>query len=127
MVENAIQTRAGKVWLLDDGILRQECVPNTELTLQDAQELITAHVKLSDGKPRPVLIYMRGIKSVTREARQYFGENLTRQYMSVVALLASSAVTKVIGSFFLRFHKTDSPVKLFGSETEALKWLKGFL
>lgn len=127
MAENTIQTRTGKIWLLNDGILRQECVPNTELTLQDAQELITAHVKLSNGKPRPVLIYMRGVKSVTREARQYFGESLTRQYMSAVALLANSAVTKVIGSFFLRFHKTDSPVKLFGSETEALKWLKGFL
>lgn len=127
MVENAINTRAGTVWLPDDRILRQEFVSNTELTLQEAQELIAANVKLSNGKPRPMLVYTRGLKSVTREARQYFGENLTPQYVRAVALLADSAVTTVIGSFFLRFHKTDSPVKLFGSETEALKWLKGFL
>ena len=127
MAENAIHTRIGKVWLSDDGILQQEHVPNTEITLQDAKELTNAYVKLSNGKPRPVLVYMQGVKSVTREARQYFGEHITPQNMIAVALLSNSPVTNVIGSFFLRFHKTDSPVKLFSSETEALKWIKGFL
>ena len=127
MANNVISTRAGKVWLEDDGILRQEFNLNTELTLQDAQESITAFAKLSEGRPALVLVRMQGMKSATREARQYFEETVTPTSFIAVAGLTSSAVNRVIGSFFLRFNKPNSPLRLFTSETEALKWLKGFL
>ena len=127
MAKNVVSTSAGKIWLGDDGILRQEFNIDTELTLQDAEESIATFARLSEGRPALVLVHMQGMKSATREARQYFEKTIAPPSYSAVAGLTSSAVNRVIGSFFLRFNKPNSPLRLFSSETEALKWLKGFL
>ncbi len=93
MVEKVINNRSGKVWLAEDGIIRQNVVPHTDFTLQDAQETITAAIKLSEGKPYPILVDLAGLKSISKEARNYFGEEVTSHDLSAVALLFSSAVT----------------------------------
>ncbi len=127
MVENAIKTRTGTVWITGDDIIRQNVVPGTDFTLQDAQETITVMSKLSEGKAYPILVDLTGLKSITREARHYFGEEITRHEARAVALLFGSAVTQVIGNFFLRFNNPKIPIKLFSSETQALTWLREFL
>ena len=127
MVENAINTRTGMVWITGDGIIRQNVVPGTDFTLQDAQETVTSMLKLSERKASPILVDLTGLKSITREARHYFGEGITSHEARAVALLFSSAVTQVIGNFFLRFNNPNIPIKLFSSESQAITWLKGFL
>ncbi len=127
MAEKVINTRSGKVWLTEDGIIRQNVVPHTDFTLQDAQETIAAAVKLSEGKPLPMLVDLTGLKSITKEARNYFGKEVTSHNLSAVGLLFTSAVTQVLGNFFLRFNRPEIPVKLFNSETQAIRWLKEFL
>ena len=126
MVEKVINNRSGKVWLAEDSIIRQNVVPHTDFTLQDAQETIAAAIKLSEGKPYPILVDLTGLKSINKEARNYFGEEVTSHDLSAVGLLVSSAVTQVFGNFFLRFNRPEIPVRLFNSEAEAISWLKEF-
>ena len=73
MVENAINTRTGTVWIAGDGIIRQNVVPGTDFILQDAQETVTSMLKLSEGRVYPMLVDLTGLKSITHEARNYFG------------------------------------------------------
>ena len=127
MVENAVNTRTGTLWIAGNGIIRQNVVPGTDFTLQDAQETITVMSKLSEGKAYPILVDLTGLKSITREARHYFGEEITSHEARAVALLFSSVITQVIGNFFLRFNNPKVPIKLFSSETQALTWVREFL
>ncbi len=127
MVENATNTRTGTVWIAGDGIIRQNVVPGTDFTLQDAQETVTSMLKLSERKASPMLVDLTGLKSITHEARHYFGGEITGHEARAVALLFSSVITQVIGNFFLRFNNPKVPIKLFSSETQALTWLREFL
>jgi hypothetical protein len=125
VAENVINISSGKLSLADDGIINQTVFPDTHFTLKDARDAIAAALKLSKGNPCLILVNLTGMRSITREAREYFGE-VTSQKFSAVGLLFKSPVTKVLGNFFLRFNKPKTPVRLFSSEAEALKWLKGF-
>ena len=98
-----------------------------EVILADTQENAAAFDKLSEGKKRLVLIDIKEVKSISREARQYYGSEKMTESASATALLVGSPVTRVIGSFFLGLYRPSHPVKLFTSEAEAIKWLKGFV
>ncbi len=127
MIESAINTRTGTVCITSDGIIRQNVIPGTDFTLQDAQETITSMRKLSEERVYPMLVDLTGLKSITYEARHYFGGEITGHEARAVALLFSSVITQVIGNFFLRFNNPKVPIKLFSSETQALTWLREFL
>jgi hypothetical protein len=79
---------------------------------------------LAEGVPRPLLIDIRGVKSIDRNARDILGA----AHVSVaVAVLGSSPVDRVLGNFLMGGKDAKSPVAFFASRREALAWLAGFL
>lgn len=127
MAEAEIVTRTSRIRLGEDGIVRADIFPGVEQTLEDAKEQVAAVWKVGHGRKRPVLVDMREVKSLSREARVYYANDETARFRSASALLVSSAVTRVLASFFLGLNKPNHPVRLFTSEDEALDWLRGFL
>jgi len=125
MENEVIETRTARIWLGEDGIIRTVFLTNSELTLEDAKEIDTVTSGMTDGKEYPFLIDLRKIKSVAREVRNYGSEMKTRRNAS--ALLISSPLSRVLGNLYLGINKPIHPVKLFVSEDEAIKWLKGFM
>ena len=127
MLDQIIETRAQRIWLDEDGILHTEVVPDVDITLADAQEITDAQRQLVGDKRRPLFVDMRHIKSITREAREHYaGEDAQRSVLAV-ALCVRSQIGKIIGNIFINFNATSLPTRLFSSETEALKWLRGFI
>ena len=120
-------TSTVNIWLEENGIIYMVDLPGAEETLNNAIENVATVWKASDGIKRPVLIDIRQLKSITKEAREYYASKETAQYGTAVALLLSSPATKVIGNFFIRFNKPTLPFKIFTSENEAVDWLKGFI
>ncbi|MBI1800621.1 MAG: STAS/SEC14 domain-containing protein [Chloroflexi bacterium] len=114
------------VWLGDDGIVRQIWAPQAEISLAQAKESVAAIVRLTHGEYIPLLVDMRRTKFVDREARAYYASPASR-ITKAVALLVSSPVSRVLANFFLGLHTPKVPIKMFTSETEALKWLKRFV
>jgi len=127
MENEIIETRTAKIWLGEDSIFRLIYSPKVEVKLDDAREITAAQYKLLKGKKLPLLADTREMKSIDREARQHFKSEEIPKTTSAVALLVSSPVSRVIGSFFLGINKPLHPVKLFTSEAEAIKWLKEFI
>ncbi|MBI3240234.1 MAG: hypothetical protein HYZ43_15540 [Flavobacteriia bacterium] len=72
----------------------------------------------------PILIDSRGIKSISREARSFFTTNGRATNTMAFAILIDSAVSKVVGNFFLGINKPAVPTKLFLDEELALQWLR---
>ncbi len=98
-------------------------------TLQSAIENIDAQDKIRKtlGKEMTrVLIDMRDIKSITREAREYYANERTCSIQRATALVVKSKVTKVMANFFMGLNKPITPAKMFTDMQEAKQWLHTF-
>jgi len=127
MENEIIETSTAKVSLREDGIFHLIYSPKAEVKLDDAREIIAAQYKVLKGKKSPVLVDIREMKSIDREARQYFKSEETVKITSADGIVVGSPVSRVLGSFFLGINKPVYPIKLFTSEAKAIKWLKEFI
>ena len=93
----------------------------------DAKDILTASAKINQGKPYPALVDTRQVKSISREAREYFAGREASTIHKACAILIDSPVSSMMGNLFLKLNKPIMSVKLFTNENEALAWLKGFL
>lgn len=120
MAEKRIQTDAGYMVMEDDGIIRFRVTPGATVDAVAAEQCVKGAAELAGDKLHLLLIDMRGLNSITQEARHVYNDGPA----SAVALLIGSPVSRVIGSFFLGLNKPDYPLKLFTSEDKAIEWLK---
>jgi hypothetical protein len=127
MENEAITTRVSKVWLGEDGIARVIHVAGAEVTVEDAKETMAAYLKLNQGKRRPLLVDTKAMKSLAREARQYYASEEAAKVGSAVALIVGTPVSRVLGNFYIGLSNPHLPSRLFTSEAEAMEWLKGYL
>jgi hypothetical protein len=101
-------------------VMRQGC----EMVLADAQANVAAIYELAGQQRSRVLVDMRGVRSQSREAREYFAASAAAENATLaVALLIGSPVSRVLANFFLRFTTQRIPVALFTEEAAAIAWL----
>ena len=125
MKSEVIETSIGKMWLDEEGIIRVKMNAGSVIELEEVKEVVAARSTLSKGKKRPLLVDIRALRSVSAEARSYFaGEE---EAVCAIAGIIGSPLSRIISNFFLGLNKPSYPFKLFTSEEEALKWLRGFL
>jgi hypothetical protein len=111
----------------EDGIVYIKTKPRGEIDRANAEEVMCAVGSMCNGKPRPVLVDMTNVKSMTREARLYFAGPETAAVQAAAALVIKSPLTRALGNFFMGLNKPLIPTRLFTSETDAVAWLRTFL
>ena len=104
------------------GFIHAVMRPGCEMELADAEQNVAMIFALA-GKASPVLVDMRGVRSQSRAARQYFEGPEAQQATARVALLIGSPVSRVLANFFIRVSSQKIPTKLFTDETAAIGWL----
>ena len=125
--ENAIEITCFHTWMGDDGIGRTKVKPGAEITIEYARENSDAVNSLYLEKKFPLMIDSRGIKSMTRDARNQFSTKGRETHVLALGIIISSSVSRVIGNFFMGINKPAIPTRLFDNEIEAQKWLKSYL
>ena len=126
-MSEAIETKNSSLWLGDDGIVRAWQKPKTDSSLKDIIDFITAFERLAGGKPRPLLVDIGGIRSITKEARKFVTGDDPVKMILAAAIIVGSPLSRLIGNFFLGLNRPKVAVKLFDSEEKAIEWLKGYL
>lgn len=121
---NAIEVTCFHTWMGEDGIVRTKIKPGSEVSVEYARENSTAVNSLFKGKKFPLLIDSRGIKSMTKEARNQFTTKGRETHTNAFAIIIDSPLSKVIGNFFMGINKPAVPTRLFDDEKEAEMWLK---
>ncbi len=117
--------RTGRFWLDEDGILRGECFEGAEETLVDAEEQLREQRVMAGGRARPFLMDISRVRSLSRDARNYFAKSAAAQEVfSSVALVVGSPLSRAVGNFFIGLNKPLMPTRLFTSEEDALGWLR---
>jgi hypothetical protein len=117
----------GTFWLGEDGIVRAVAPPGADDTLAKARVSLSEIDKACSGKPRPVLVDIRWIRSATLDARRFWSSTALQGVVTAAALLVDSPVSRVMGNFYIGINRMHVPTRMFTDETEALEWLKGFL
>lgn len=128
MRKERIKTRVEVLSLDGEGFLRSVIADRGEIELEDAINAITACAQLSGRKRLPILVDLRKVKSISRDARLYYGSSDEAQKVLIaVAFLVTSPLSRVIASFFIGLNKMKVDAKVFSSEEKAQQWLKGYL
>ena len=122
-----IKIKKSKIYWDRDGFFRNVILSGAELTLEDVIKFFQMRLKLSKGKRHPLLLDARNIRSISREGREFGTSDEVKNMTTALAILVDSAISSVIGNFYLGLNKPPYPTKLFTSEEKAIHWLKRFV
>jgi hypothetical protein len=114
-------------WMGSDGIGRTKVKPRAEVTITESMENSAAVNRLYTTKKFPLLIDARNIKSISKEARDFFSIQNRSTNINSFAVIIDSPLSRIIGNFFMGLNKPSVPAKLFNNEQDAIMWLKQYL
>ena len=88
--------------------------------VEEARQVTSDLAALGFGQV-PLLVDMRGMAKLERDAREHFiGDQAG---VTAIALLAGSAVNKMIANFFIGLQRMPVPIRIFTDRDQALSWL----
>jgi hypothetical protein len=117
-----------KTWFdEEEGIIIATFEDGAEIGVEDARGCTRAMIQVSNGKPSPLLVDFTGLKSQSKECRDYFANDPThvKTYVAV-AILVTSPLSRIVANFFLGINKPIRPTKLFEDRALAIEWLRGY-
>jgi hypothetical protein len=119
---HAVAAPSGPTWLGDDGIIisinesvihtREEAVRNIEVTRM-----------VGLGIPRPMLVDLTKVRSMSKEGREEYTKSETLKVVTAVGFITNSNVGRMVGNLFINLNKHVLPVKLFNDAYKAKEWL----
>jgi hypothetical protein len=120
--EYVLELRSYHTWMGKDGIARTRVKDGAEIVLEDAKANSVAVCSLVGPEKFALIVDTRQIKSITKEARDYFSLNGRESRVVAFAILIDSPLSRIIGNFFMGLNKPRVPVKLFNRESRAVDW-----
>ena len=105
MKRNEIKTETASAWLDQNGIIHILNYPGAEVNIQNAKEHV-AVTKRFGNKKHPIIVDISKVKSVTREAREYFSGEKASEVTTGIAVIVGSPVSRVIGNFLIGLNKS---------------------
>lgn len=123
---NKAELRAFTTWINDNDICYTVVKPNAVIELKDALENSAAVKTISKDRIYPMLVNLKEIKSISKEARDHFSMQNRTPGITAIGLLIKSPASRIIGNFFLGMNRSTVPVRLFTNEEKAVLWLKQF-
>jgi hypothetical protein len=107
--------------LIEARIIRLRVIDNIELEQQDAKDMIADATALAKEQDYAILFDANSNGTISFEAREEFAKSKKR---IAAAIVTKSLANKLLGNFFVNFHKPKSPSRMFSEEQEAIEWLR---
>ena len=126
MQKDIHRTRNAEIWMDELGICHESYDEGARLTFEDSVKELQIVWEISGHKKVPILVDLNNVIHVPRECRTYYAGKEAANTLKVCAILVGTQMSRVLGSFFIGLNKPIMKVKLFTSETEALKWLRKY-
>ncbi|MDI6909567.1 STAS/SEC14 domain-containing protein [Nocardioides sp.] len=103
------------------GIARTDWLPGARCDLALARAIDADIQALGHGRVLSLVDLRDGVQ-IDRDAREYFIDQ--NPHYRAVALVARNAPARMLANFFLGLKRGEIPVRMFGSEAEAIAWLQ---
>lgn len=116
------------IYSLIEGILFATFRKGVVIDLEAARKILEIRLLMTGTSEYPALVESSGVKSFTKEARDFLSSNAGREGIKATAILASGYMASTIANFFLKVTvgKPIVPTKIFSDREKALEWLKKF-
>jgi len=124
-MSDTLETPYVKMWI-DEGILYCVYAENLSINLDIAIYCVAERIKFTKAESYPCLVDIRGLKHVTKEAREYFAKE-GAEYITAGAFIVGSIFTEMMGNIFIYINKPNIPTRLFTDEKAAEEWLRKFV
>ncbi len=110
---------------LEDGILYMRVKEGADITLEAAIEGAAVRKQMQQGEKVLLLVDLRKVGQVHRDARAYAAKKEIDEMNKAMGMVTGkSLAARIIGNFYIKFNKPNTPTKLFKTEERALTWLK---
>jgi hypothetical protein len=111
-----------RVWWDDEAeVARTEWLPGSVCGVEEARGVTDEIRDLGHGSV-PVFVDMRAMGRLERSAREHFVSD--QGGVQAIALVAGSAVTKMMANFFIGMRRMPVPIQMFTDEAAAIAWLQ---
>jgi len=108
--------------LRKDGIMNVVILSQPELlTMADLTESMQWVVSL--GPNKYLNLYEGDFSSVDDEVRAHIASSDANHYTIADAFIRTNMADRILGDFYLKFHKPVKPTKEFDNREDAIKWL----
>jgi hypothetical protein len=122
-----IELQVADVWMDVSGVVRIAFKPTDGHTIEDAQSVVLAHRQLTGIRKCPVLADIRRIKvGADKSARAHYAGEESTQLKTALAFVTKSKFQRTVGNIFHFMNRPPYPMKMFTSESEALRWLDNY-
>ena len=123
--DTKIETAVASHFIKDD-ILYIVFHQDADVDIDDMLESKKARLKLQKEKAMKVLVDVRAMYQISKEARELSAKQENSELSVAMAILSESISSKLFANFFIKFNKPTTPTKMFTSKEKALKWLNNF-
>lgn len=113
--------------LRSDGILHSHTSSSLEFNVESLKKFSQVMGRMLNYQKAPLLITLDEFAIPPVETREFWAKKEACPYASADAYIATNFGHKFIGNFYLKINKPGRPTRIFSNETDAIKWLKGFL
>ena len=124
--EKTVATKSD-VWLDEEGILRVKFPAGVDIDVDEVKRCFAVYERLGCREKKVLQLLDATAPDFTfsKEARDFAAKN-GRDFFIASAIVSPHLHVRIIVNFFNSFYKHDVPFKLFGTEEDALKWLRKF-
>lgn len=123
---NKIELDKATCELLKKGVVHVQVKMNADIDIDDILQIRTSNEKLADGNKYVVLFEIAEFAFVSKEAREYGGENELGKLRKAMAIVVKSMAHRLLANFFINVNKPPTPTKVFNDKEKALEWLNQF-
>ncbi|RNL83557.1 hypothetical protein ED312_14930 [Sinomicrobium pectinilyticum] len=117
-----LENKYARLWI-GQGILFVTYKPATVLDLRAAIRLTSDRLSLQGKKAYPVFVDFRGVKDLTRKARNYLaGEGAL--YIRVLGVYATSPLGRLMAYFYVKANAPAIPIGIFPRKKDTLHYVK---
>lgn len=109
--------------LYSNGIFHYKLHPNTSIVIDDVDEILKFVEELGEERKYLNLYEFTENADVDVEVRNWAADSGGNKQTIADAIVIKSLAHKILGNFYLNFHKPVKPTRLFMKKEEAIKWL----
>lgn len=112
---------------VEDSVMHITYKNGVTIDLEAARQIIKERLSFFEGKSYPVLLNGRGVKLMTKEARDFLAKGDAMKGVIALAILPGSYLTIIMANLFIKFSKPTVPTKVFKTRENATAWLQEFI
>jgi hypothetical protein len=113
------------MWLDESGLLWHRLDEGVTVRVEHAAAIREAVQHLSKGVPVRAVVDISGVQFADRDARDAMATALDDSDEIATAIIVDSAISRAMGTLFLKLSRPARPTRIFIGEREAARWAAG--